>query len=128
MLTQDGGKKCKKKNPKNGASSKGLEVGVQLLGIEKKKRALADIAEAKALIARAKAKKHFSLSQARVEQPIEQKAKHIAGTKDDLFGQDAYARSGRRTDDGLPVYTEDELHVGKGGGTNACPFDCDCCY
>lgn len=31
------------------------------------------------------------------------------------------------TEDGLPIYTEKELGLGKGGDTELCPFDCDCC-
>uniref|UniRef100_A0A1J3IVD2 Uncharacterized protein C6G9.01c n=1 Tax=Noccaea caerulescens TaxID=107243 RepID=A0A1J3IVD2_NOCCA len=36
----------------------------------------------------------------------------------------------KRTEDGLPVYTEDELGFNKAyaGGTPLCPFDCDCCF
>ena len=29
---------------------------------------------------------------------------------------------------GLPIYSMDQLKMGKGGGTPACPFDCDCCF
>ena len=29
---------------------------------------------------------------------------------------------------GLPVYKTHLLQVGKGGGTDLCPFDCDCCF
>jgi len=29
---------------------------------------------------------------------------------------------------GLPVYTEESLRIGQGGGTADCPFDCTCCY
>lgn len=29
---------------------------------------------------------------------------------------------------GLPVYTEEALGIGKGGGTPDCPFDCNCCF
>ena len=36
--------------------------------------------------------------------------------------------SGRKYIDGLPVYTADELGIGKGGDTKLCPFDCDCCF
>jgi hypothetical protein len=37
--------------------------------------------------------------------------------------------TGRRyTEDGLPIYTEEELNIGKGGGTPLCPFDCNCCF
>jgi hypothetical protein len=29
---------------------------------------------------------------------------------------------------GLPVYKAAILKVGEGGGTDLCPFDCDCCF
>lgn len=33
------------------------------------------------------------------------------------------------TEDGFKIYTEEELKLnGKGGGTDLCPFDCDCCF
>lgn len=36
----------------------------------------------------------------------------------------------KRTGDGLTIYTEEELGIGKSdaGGTSLCPFDCDCCF
>ncbi|PFH32501.1 hypothetical protein BESB_018190 [Besnoitia besnoiti] len=34
----------------------------------------------------------------------------------------------RRTADGLRIYTEEELGIGKGGDTPECPFDCSCCF
>ncbi|PIN22433.1 hypothetical protein CDL12_04863 [Handroanthus impetiginosus] len=36
----------------------------------------------------------------------------------------------KRTADGLSIYTEEELGIGKpeAGGTPLCPFDCDCCF
>mmetsp|Transcript_64311 Transcript_64311/g.74761 ORF Transcript_64311/g.74761 Transcript_64311/m.74761 type:complete len:114 (-) Transcript_64311:199-540(-) len=38
----------------------------------------------------------------------------------------------RYTDDGLPIYSLKEFQqkydVGKGGDTDKCPFDCDCCF
>ena len=40
-------------------------------------------------------------------------------------------KNGRKfTDDGLPIYTPEELKIGlKGSGrTPKCPFDCDCCF
>ncbi|XP_031107447.1 uncharacterized protein C6G9.01c-like [Ipomoea triloba] len=39
-------------------------------------------------------------------------------------------RSRKRTGDGLAIYTEEELGIGKAdaGGTPLCPFDCDCCF
>ena len=34
------------------------------------------------------------------------------------------------TDDGIPIFSIDELHIGKAGSgkTDLCPFDCDCCF
>lgn len=36
----------------------------------------------------------------------------------------------RRTAEGLAIYTEEELGIGKhdAGGTPLCPFDCSCCF
>ncbi|XP_068644820.1 uncharacterized protein C6G9.01c [Aristolochia californica] len=36
----------------------------------------------------------------------------------------------RRAEDGLAIYSAEELGIGKSdaGGTPLCPFDCDCCF
>ncbi|KDP34119.1 hypothetical protein JCGZ_07690 [Jatropha curcas] len=36
----------------------------------------------------------------------------------------------KKTEDGLTVYTEEELGISNSnaGGTPLCPFDCDCCF
>ena len=34
----------------------------------------------------------------------------------------------RRDEEGLPVYSPDELNMGRGGETGDCPFDCNCCF
>lgn len=33
-----------------------------------------------------------------------------------------------KSDSKLKIYTEEELKIGKGGLTDKCPFDCDCCF
>ncbi|GLU01498.1 hypothetical protein SLE2022_188050 [Rubroshorea leprosula] len=40
------------------------------------------------------------------------------------------AKPRKRTEDGLIIYTEQELGLNKAaaGGTPLCPFDCDCCF
>ncbi|GKV03541.1 hypothetical protein SLEP1_g15825 [Rubroshorea leprosula] len=40
------------------------------------------------------------------------------------------ARPRKKTEDGLVIYTEEELGMNKSnaGGTPLCPFDCDCCF
>ncbi|KAG2373294.1 hypothetical protein C9374_012283 [Naegleria lovaniensis] len=60
-------------------------------------------------------------------------ASSSSSTSDDLFeSNEEFAnqkkRSGRKTIDGLAVYSTDELKIGKGGNTDLCPFDCDCCF
>lgn len=50
-----------------------------------------------------------------------------AGTKHDLFGHEDAAR--KKTAEGWNMYTEEELGMHKRGGeTDLCPFDCDCCF
>ncbi|XP_057959626.1 uncharacterized protein C6G9.01c [Malania oleifera] len=51
------------------------------------------------------------------------------GVKDQGLS-DPPSRPRKRTGDGLAVYTEEELGIGKAdaGGTPLCPFDCSCCF
>jgi hypothetical protein len=44
----------------------------------------------------------------------------------DVRGKDIKTRE--YTEDGHPVYTLEELNIGRGRGTDECPFDCWCCY
>ncbi|KAI8913425.1 hypothetical protein EDD86DRAFT_105196 [Gorgonomyces haynaldii] len=60
---------------------------------------------------------------AQVVEFTETKLKRPEMPKDDFFD-----RKRKRTDDGLPIYTEEELKIGEGGDTENCPFDCWCCY
>ncbi|GIL42361.1 hypothetical protein Vafri_357 [Volvox africanus] len=56
------------------------------------------------------------------------KRPRIEGSKDDIFGE-ATGKGRKRTEEGFAIYTEDELGLGKkGGDTDLCPFDCDCCF
>ncbi|OAG29209.1 hypothetical protein NEDG_01282 [Nematocida displodere] len=32
------------------------------------------------------------------------------------------------TEDGYRIYTEEELKIGRGGDSAACPLDCKCCF
>ncbi|KAF8681909.1 hypothetical protein HU200_045360 [Digitaria exilis] len=45
-------------------------------------------------------------------------------------GEEFEKRPRRRTNDGLTIYSAEELGFGKAdaGGTPLCPFDCDCCF
>ena len=40
----------------------------------------------------------------------------------------AAKKSRKFTEDGLKIYTMEELKIGQGGNTEDCPFDCDCCF
>ncbi|GLC35182.1 hypothetical protein PLESTB_000563400 [Pleodorina starrii] len=56
------------------------------------------------------------------------KRPRVEGSKDDIFGE-VSAKGRKRTEEGFPIYSEDELGLGKrGGDTDLCPFDCDCCF
>lgn len=51
----------------------------------------------------------------------------LDGNKDDLFGTET--QGSRRYDaEGLPIFSVEELDIGKGKDTADCPFDCDCCF
>jgi hypothetical protein len=58
------------------------------------------------------------------------KVKRIKGTSNDPFelGSTSKRNSLDFTEEGWRVYTPEELNIGKGGDTNLCPFDCDCCF
>jgi hypothetical protein len=47
---------------------------------------------------------------------------------DDDFADSRGKNKRRRTEDGLLIYSAEELNVGKGGDTDDCPFDCWCCF
>eukprot|EP00347_Sterkiella_histriomuscorum_P013624 403364007 len=32
------------------------------------------------------------------------------------------------TEDGLKIYSMEDLNIGKGGDSADCPFDCNCCF
>ena len=59
----------------------------------------------------------------------EKKTKATTPKQDDEAFFDTRGTAGpRKYVDGLPVYTVEELGIGKGGDTPDCPFDCDCCF
>ncbi|KAI3778856.1 hypothetical protein L2E82_08243 [Cichorium intybus] len=52
------------------------------------------------------------------------------GSNVEMFEKEESSRPKRKTGDGLVIYSEEELGIGKAdaGGTRLCPFDCDCCF
>ena len=53
--------------------------------------------------------------------------KQVSNLDDNLF-ELRKSTIRRTTEEGWPVYDVDELHMGKGGFTDKCPFECDCCF
>ena len=52
-----------------------------------------------------------------------------SGSSSDPFALSAKTKGGADlTEEGWTIYTPEELQIGKGGDTDMCPFDCDCCY
>lgn len=68
------------------------------------------------------------------ETEINNKSKRLktrpSGTSDDPFAIAGKNRIGSTdfTEEGWKIYTPEELNIGKGGETELCPFDCDCCF
>ncbi|GAX81609.1 hypothetical protein CEUSTIGMA_g9037.t1 [Chlamydomonas eustigma] len=58
------------------------------------------------------------------------KKARVEGSKEDLFGREV-SKGRKRTEEGYAIYTEEELGLSnnsKGGDTDLCPFDCQCCF
>ena len=54
---------------------------------------------------------------------------HLGDDDSDFFDSRGLKRKSRAlTEDGLPIYTVSELRIGLGGGTDLCPFECNCCF
>ncbi|XP_050366125.1 uncharacterized protein C6G9.01c [Argentina anserina] len=75
-----------------------------------------------------KAKKKDEEASEKSNKP-KRKKKRDLGFKDGAFVDDASGPK-KRTNEGLAIYTEEELGINKAdaGSTPLCPFDCDCCF
>ncbi|KAI7988873.1 Uncharacterized protein C6G9.01c [Camellia lanceoleosa] len=58
------------------------------------------------------------------------KKKKVNKDSEESVFVDPPSRPRKRTNDGLTVYTEEELGIANAdvGGTPLCPFDCSCCF
>ena len=56
--------------------------------------------------------------------PTEKPAKKEAAPED----APKKVKASKFTEEGYRIYTTDELNIGKGGNTDDCPFDCNCCF
>ena len=54
--------------------------------------------------------------------------KEVKSKKDAKEVKEAKPKAARFTEEGYRIYTTDELKIGKGGDTEDCPFDCNCCF
>jgi hypothetical protein len=65
------------------------------------------------------------------ERHTPRKNKNMSREKEDVSDEGKYfstGKNGRKYYDGLPVYTSEELNIGKGGNTKKCPVYCECCH
>jgi hypothetical protein len=62
--------------------------------------------------------------------PIKSNKTKREGTSSDPFALQAKVKDTSMdfTEEGWRVYTPEELKIGKGGDTDLCPFDCNCCF
>ena len=71
-------------------------------------------------------KKASKASKSKEKKPVAEIKKQL---KADTTGKSKESKKKQRKYvDNLPVFTEDELKIGKGGDTEDCPFDCNCCF
>ncbi|XP_062023757.1 uncharacterized protein C6G9.01c [Rosa rugosa] len=75
-----------------------------------------------------KAKKKNEEATEKPNKPKRKKKKDL-GFEDGAFVE-PNSGSKKRTNDGLAIYTEEELGINKAdaGSTPLCPFDCSCCF
>ncbi|BAM39123.1 uncharacterized protein TOT_010001188 [Theileria orientalis strain Shintoku] len=59
---------------------------------------------------------------------VKEKSKGKRGKTEEYCTVNGDSARRRTTVDNLPIYTMEELNIGKGGGTELCPFDCNCCF
>ncbi len=123
------GKEIKKKQSKNKKANKTKELQIKK-GVE----------EIDDLFSKAVSKRSEEAIAVPEEEIVEKKRKiHVEPERDSTYG--LVESNGYRPiispeapleridpESGYPVYKAHLLKVGEGGGTELCPFDCDCCF
>ncbi|TBU04578.1 DUF1764 domain-containing protein [Hamiltosporidium tvaerminnensis] len=71
--------------------------------------------------------KLFNESSGITDKTQKEKKKNYKKQKDSENSNEDQNKS-RFTSEGLPLLSEEALHIGKGGKSKLCPFDCDCCF
>ncbi|ETL91451.1 hypothetical protein F442_10296 [Phytophthora nicotianae P10297] len=93
------------------------------LKTEKQKKS---IAEQQQKLAEEEEERREKKEKERLQQQI--KKLEAQNTNSTAVGLNPDPRPVRYDEDGLPIYTEASLQIGKGGNTKDCPFDCWCCF
>ncbi|TDH70319.1 hypothetical protein CCR75_002230 [Bremia lactucae] len=107
------------------AKSKGDEIE-DLFTLLKEKKQRKSIAVAHQKRMEEEEKHSQKKEKERLQQQIQQL--EAQNTNSTVAGVNPDPRPVRYDDDGLPIYTEAALQIGKGGNTTDCPFDCWCCF
>jgi hypothetical protein len=86
-----------------------------------------------AIFAKVKKPAQKSVQPMKKPKPAKQESLKERGSASDPLGLGAGSTGGgkkrRFTEEGWPIYSEEELKLNsKGGDTKDCPFDCDCCF
>ncbi|KAF5940536.1 hypothetical protein HYC85_021703 [Camellia sinensis] len=79
---------------------------------------------------REKVEKRKENEAAKPDKLKEKKKKKVNKDSEESVFVDPPLQPRKRTNDGLTVYTEEELGIANtdAGGTPLCPFDCSCCF
>ena len=94
---------------------------------EEKKTPKNDIKSELDNLFKSKKKKESKVAPSAAATEVSSKSKTIKKDKkeDDSKSKQKKARF---TEEGYRIYTVDDLKIGKGGDTEDCPFDCECCF
>ncbi|KAG2784727.1 hypothetical protein PC129_g13626 [Phytophthora cactorum] len=139
ISSTDGAKKKKKKNKSSGAVTNDPAATDQA---EKPKATSGEIDDLFASLKTVKQKKSIADEQQKLaeeeeerrekkeKERLQQQIKKLEAqnTNSTAVGLNPDPRPVRYDEDGLPIYSEASLQIGKGGNTKDCPFDCWCCF
>ncbi|KAL5054214.1 hypothetical protein RYX36_034896 [Vicia faba] len=124
------GKKRKKTKKNSTMASDKLQENNNIEEEQKPKKAASEIDEIFAGKKRKKSNlnKHGKAGEATKSARTNEKKKPKRADEGEYL--DRPSRSRKKTEDGLTIYTEEELGLSKGdaGNTPLCPFDCSCCF
>uniref|UniRef100_A0AAV1UQC7 DUF1764-domain-containing protein n=1 Tax=Peronospora matthiolae TaxID=2874970 RepID=A0AAV1UQC7_9STRA len=112
-----------KKKARGQAKGSEIDALFTQLKTEKKKKNAEDEQHK---LAEVEAERREMKEKQRLQQQI--KKLEAQNTNSTAVGLNPDPRPVRYDENGLPIYTESSLQIGKGGGSKDCPFDCWCCF